>query len=454
MSVKRRWFGTDGIRGEFGQNPMTTGFARRVGLAAARFFASSSGEPCRVVVGRDTRMSGTVLEEALVSGLAAGGAEVTHAGVVPTAAVAALVIHHGARTGVMISASHNPARDNGIKFFDAQGFKLADGVEAALEEEIGKIPPTGDGFVEPRPDFELQEPSFEVYEQVLRRSLPGGFHLRGMKIVADCAHGAAWRTTPRVLAGLGAEVRTIGCAPDGLNINEGCGSQEPALLQEAVRAWQGSIGLAHDGDADRLVLVDETGVPLDGDEALAIAALDLLKRGELSGNTVVATSMSNLGLDETMARAGGRVLRTDVGDRYVLEAMKAGGYVLGGEQSGHMVFLEHFPTGDGLLSALQILRVLVDTGRPLSELRRCLTRYPQKLVSLRVREKIPLAEIPAMQPLLRDLEARLAGQGRLVVRYSGTENKIRLLIEAGEGHNLDSLLEPVIHGLRTTIGAT
>jgi phosphoglucosamine mutase len=451
MSTARNYFGTDGIRGEFGRDPMTPAFIWRCGRAAAEHFASRHASPL-VIVGRDTRASGFVLEEALASGLRAGGAMVRTLGVLPTAAISLATLRQQAAAGVMISASHNEACDNGIKFFGPDGFKLEDAAELRLEQLIDATP-APKGTIEPRPgDFSARTDAFDLYLDALRATLPPRLRLDGFRLAVDAAHGAAWETTPQLLRELGAEVEAIGTAPDGTNINAGCGSLHPELLAARIRARPGAIGICHDGDADRLIMIDEDGVPLDGDELMAIAATDALRRGALPTRTLVATVMSNLGLDEALANAGGRVERTPVGDRHVLQALRAGGHALGGEQSGHILFLEHFPSGDGLLAALQILRVVAETGAPLKELKRVMRKYPQRLDGVRVKEKRPLEAMPGVCAAVQSVEAEMGPHGRVLLRYSGTEAKARLLLEFAESTPLEAWSRRILDALKAEVG--
>lgn len=428
--MSRRYFGTDGIRGRAGEPPITAEFAARLGSALVEVLGIRRP---RVAIGRDTRASGPMLEEALARGIVSAGGDVHFLGVLPTPGVAAYVLANGLDAGAVISASHNPAHDNGIKFFSGDGFKLPDETESAIERQIDAPavdrPPGGSTKV---------DDAVSRYAAHALKSLPPDFSLRGLRIAVDCANGAACETTPQVLRTLGAEVHVFHATPDGTNINEGCGSTVAGEISRLVKETGAQVGLSHDGDADRLLLCDETGDPLDGDELLAMAGLDLLHRGELPGNTVVATVMSNLGLDEAMEQAGGQVVRTAVGDRYVLEAMRAGGYVLGGEQSGHMIFLRHGTTGDGLVSALQILRLMIESGRPLSELRKVLQKYPQAQRALAVKTKPPLETVPAVQAAITAAEQALGPRGRVLVRYSGTEPKLRVLLEGREASLLEN----------------
>lgn len=451
----RTLFGTDGIRGTANRHPVTPETAYRLGRAAGfllRRTARPDREKPRFVIGRDTRRSGPMLEAALVAGLNSVGADALLAGVVPTPAVACLVRQFDADGGVVISASHNPAGDNGLKLFGGDGYKLDDTVEERLERliltpEIDDVRPEGGdvGSVFPIPD------AGKRYGAMARESVPG-MSLHGLGIAVDCANGAASVTTPGVLAELGASLSVFHAAPDGMNINEGCGSTHPGEIARLVRETGARIGISHDGDADRLVLSDEDGEIVDGDEILAMTALDALRRGTLAGKTLVATVMSNFGLDECIASAGGSVLRTAVGDRYVVEAMREGSFSIGGEQSGHLIFREHGTTGDGLLAALQVLRIMTESGKPLSELRRCLKKYPQAQRNLLVREKPPLATLRDVASLVSGTEEALAGKGRVLLRYSGTEPKIRLLIEGPDEAMINAAADRIAASLIAAIG--
>jgi len=441
--MKRRYFGTDGIRGRAGETPITAEFAEKLGRALVKVLGV---EHPIVAIGRDTRASGPMLEEALARGITSAGGDVRLLGVLPTPGVAAYVVENRLAAGAVISASHNPAHDNGIKFFSGDGFKLPDETELAIEQQLdASAPAVAPGSIGKVGD------TVSRYVAHALKSLPADFSLRGLKIAVDCANGAAHETTPRALRALGADVHVFHAAPDGLNINADCGSTVAGEISRLVKETGAQVGLSHDGDADRLLLCDETGDPLDGDELLAMAGLDLLHRGELPGKTVVATVMSNFGLDEAIENAGGKVVRTAVGDRYVLEAMRAGGFVLGGEQSGHMIFLRHGTTGDGLVSALQVLRVMKESSKPLSDLRRALKKYPQAQRAVKVKSKPPLEELPAVQSAIRAAEQALAPRGRVLVRYSGTEPKVRILLEGREADLLEDHADRIASAVRIVL---
>ncbi len=442
--MTRRYFGTDGIRGRAGETPITAEFAEKLGRALVKVLGVD--RPV-IAIGRDTRSSGPMLEDALARGITSAGGDVRLLGVLPTPGVAAYVVENQLTAGAVISASHNPAHDNGIKFFSGDGFKLPDETELSIEQQLDASPSS----VSPGKVAQADD-AMDRYVAHALRSLPSGFSLGGLKIALDCANGAAFESTPAALRALGADVHVFHAAPDGNNINAGCGSTVAREISRLVKETGAQVGLSHDGDADRLLLCDETGDPLDGDELLAMAGLELLKRGELAGNTVVATVMSNLGLDEAIEQAGGKVVRTAVGDRYVLEAMRAGGFVLGGEQSGHMIFLRHGTTGDGLVSALQIFRLMAESGKPLSELRQVLHKYPQAQRAVAVKTKPPLETVPEIQAAITAAEQALAPRGRVLVRYSGTEPKLRILLEGRESSLLEDHADKISRAAKEVLG--
>lgn len=415
--MKRIYFGTDGVRGPFGGPVVNEASASRLGEAAG-LWAGGRG---RVLIGRDTRSSGGVLTKAVAAGLAAAGLEPVSLGVLPTPAVARAVRMSGATLGVVITASHNPASDNGIKFFTGGGVKLTDEDEARIES---LLPATG------RPPLSalVDQDGTGDYIAAASRVLPDRA-LAGWRIVLDSANGATVATSPVVLRSLGAEVAGLGDAPDGTNINAGVGSEHPEKLGRAVLAHGARLGIAHDGDGDRCVFCDETGSVLDGDEVLTLLALHALSQGKLAASTLVITVQSNLGVDAAVNAAGGRVVRTSVGDRYVIEGMLAHGATLGGESSGHIICADTSPTGDGLVAALKVIEVILATGRPLSELRKGLRKFPQATRNLKVREKRELSACPVLTREIAALEAELGAQGRVLVRFSGTEAKLRLLVE-------------------------
>lgn len=440
-----RLFGTDGIRGRVNTHPMQPELVLRLGLAAGQYFRNGNKRH-RVVIGKDTRLSGYVFESALTSGFCAAGMDVFLVGPMPTPAISFLTRSMRADLGVVISASHNPYMDNGIKFFDKDGFKLADEVENEIAAMV-----TNRDFAWSYPDHDQVGRARKIqdspgrYIVELKHSFPAGMTLDGLTIVLDCAHGASYRVAPLIFEELGAKVITVGVEPDGLNINKGCGSLHPEGLAAKIREHRADIGLALDGDADRLIVVDERGSVLDGDQIMAVCADEMMTRETLAGNTLVATVMSNMALEVFMQERGGRLLRTKVGDRYVVEEMRKGGYLLGGEQSGHLVFMEHSTTGDGTLAALQLLRIMVSRQRPISEIAGLLTPYPQKLVNVRVGKKVPFAEVPSIQSALSQAEARLGNTGRVLLRYSGTEALARIMVEARDEAMVNELCDELTH---------
>jgi len=453
----RKLFGTDGIRGVANIEPVTAETALKLGRAAAHFFAqnrsSSRTGRLKIVIGKDTRLSGYMLENAMVAGLTSLGADALIIGPLPTPGVAYITRSLRADAGIVLSASHNSYEDNGIKFFRHDGYKLDDEIEARIENlvfsgEIENIRPTATKIGKA---YRIDD-ALGRYVEFAKQSFPRGFTLESLRIAIDCGNGAAYKSSPCILRELGADLVVINNHPNGTNINANCGSTHPEQIQKLVRECKAQIGITHDGDADRVLLCDENGDLVDGDEIMAIAAVDHLQRGCLEGKTLVATVMSNFGLDETLESRGGKVLRTKVGDRYVIEAMLRDSHNVGGEQSGHMIFRDHASTGDGIVSALQILRVMIETGKPLSELRKVLKKYPQAQRNLRVKDKPPLDTLPEIQNLLAAAEADLSGKGRVLLRYSGTEPKIRLLIEGRDQAAIDAHADRIAEALRAEIG--
>ncbi len=413
---------------------MTPEVALRLGMAVAAHF----GRHGRVVIGKDTRLSGYMFETALAAGVCAMGAEVMLVGPLPTPGIAYITQSMRADAGVVISASHNAFEDNGIKLFAGDGFKLPDAVEAELERQM--VPGVLDSRVAHGAEIGKAvriDDATGRYITHLKETFPSELRLEGLKIVVDCAHGAAYRVAPAVLGELGAEVISIGVAPNGTNINAGLGAMHPETMRKAVLEHGADVGIALDGDADRVVFCDQRGALIDGDAILAICARDLAARGALRGDAVVATIMSNMGLERCLASDGISVIRTPVGDRYVVEAMVRGGYSLGGEQSGHILFLDHGTTGDGVLATLQVLMVMLRSGRSLGELAALMVRFPQVARAIPVAKKIPLAELPQLGALIRGIEAELGEEGRVVIRYSGTESKLRVMLEGPEANKLE-----------------
>jgi len=445
-------FGTDGVRGIANQEPMTPETVVKLGRAAAYLF-KAPGTRRRIVIGKDTRLTGYMLETALTAGITSMGVNALLVGPLPTPGIAFITRSLRADAGVVISASHNPFEDNGIKFFSGDGLKLADAMEAQIEDLIitGAIDRIRPGAHEIGKAYRVSD-AVGRYIEFAKNSFPKRLTLRGLKIAVDCAHGATYRVSPAVLRELGADVVSLNVAPDGLNINAGCGSLHPEVIQQAVLAERAHVGFTHDGDGDRLLCADERGALVDGDQILAMCALDMQREGRLTGQTVVATVMSNVGLEVAMRQAGIRVVRTPVGDRSVLEEMLRGGYALGGEQSGHVIFAEHSATGDGIITALQVLASMLRAGKPLSELAACMPRFPQVLENVRVRRKDDLMSLPNVQAQIRRAEEALAGAGRVLVRYSGTEPLARVMIEGPDEATIRHWAGAIATAVREALG--
>lgn len=448
-----RLFGTDGVRGIANQEPMTPETVVRLGRALAHLIRVP-GERRSIVIGKDTRLTGYMLETALTAGITSMGVDVLLAGPLPTPGIAFLTRSLRVDAGVVISASHNPAEDNGIKFFSSAGLKLPDSLEAQIEASLerGEVDAIRPGANEIGKAYRI-EGATGRYVEFVKASFPRGLSLRGVKVVVDCAHGATYKVSPAVLRELGAEVLALNIVPDGLNINDGCGSLHPEGVQRAVVAERAQVGFAHDGDGDRVLFVDETGALVDGDQILAMCAADLLAQGRLPGRTVVATVMSNLGLEVALREQRITLVRTAVGDRYVLEAMLRDGYTLGGEQSGHIIFSEHNSTGDGIVTALQVLAVMQRSGKPLSELAACVRRYPQVLENVRVARRAELGELPKVREAIRLAEAALGESGRVLVRFSGTEPLIRVMVEGPEEAVVRGWADRIAAAARAELGA-
>lgn len=458
MSSSKKIFGTDGVRGTANIEPVTAETALRLGRAAGHVFRRQ--EPGvrgkhKIVIGKDTRLSGYMLENALSSGILSMGVDVLFIGPLPTPGVAYVTRSLRADAGIVITASHNPYDDNGIKFFRADGYKLDDNIENEIEQlvfsgEIENIRPTADAVGKAvRIDDALGR-----YIEFAKASFPKGLTLDGMRIVVDCGHGAAYKSTPCVLRELGAEVIVFGNQPDGMNINKECGSMHPQLMCRKVHEYRADLGIAHDGDADRVLMCDENGALIDGDDIMAIASLAMLEQGTLKQKTLVATVMSNAGLEAALQAAGGCMVRTPVGDKHVIEMMLQQGHNLGGEQSGHLIFGDFSTTGDGLVAALQILHIMKVKQKPLSALARCWTRFPQVVTNVRVREKRPLQEIDGLAQLVAQADDELRpGGGRVLLRYSGTEPKARLLIEGPDRAALEKWNKQICEVLQKHLGA-
>ena len=439
---ERRYFGTDGIRGRANSHPMTPEVALRVGLAAGRLFMSEDDRRHTVVIGKDTRLSGYMIEPALVAGFASAGMDVITFGPLPTPGVAMMTRSMRADLGVMISASHNGFMDNGIKLFGPDGYKLSDTVELKIEAMMD-----ADLNVDLAPADQLGrvrriDDSQARYIEVAKATFPKALSLKGLRVVIDCANGAGYRVAPTTLYELGAEVFPLGVEPNGLNINADCGSTYPQALSAAVNLHRADIGIALDGDADRVIICDEKGQVVDGDQIMALVARDWAAQGLLMGGGVVATVMSNLGLERALLADGLTLERTKVGDRYVMERMREGGFNLGGEQSGHIILRDHATTGDGLISALQVLAVLVKSGRKMSDLARQFDPVPQILENVRYAAGKPM-EAASVKAAIAEGEARLKGQGRVLVRKSGTEKLIRVMAEGDDEALVRSVVDDI-----------
>jgi len=446
---KRVYFGTDGIRGQANRHPMTAEIALRVGLAAGKLFRSGGDRRHLVVIGKDTRLSGYMLEPALVAGFTSVGMDVRLFGPLPTPGVAMMTRSMRADLGVMISASHNNFADNGIKLFGPDGYKLSDDNELAIEALMGEglqeglAEPTELGRVLRVDDAQAR------YVEIVKATFPRQLNLNGLRVVIDCANGAAYKVAPTALYELGAEVKEVGVSPNGFNINEECGSTYPQTMAKAVKEYRADIGIALDGDADRLVICDEKGQVVDGDQIMAIIADSWVKSDRLRGGGVVATVMSNLGLERFMAQRGLKLERTPVGDRYVMARMREGGFNLGGEQSGHVILSDYSTTGDGLIAALQVLRVLVETGQPMSALARQFEPVPQKLENVRFTGAGKPLEHASVKAAIAAGEAQLNSGGRLVVRASGTEPLIRVMAEGDDAQLVAQVVREIAGAVKS-----
>jgi phosphoglucosamine mutase len=459
MSTHQKIFGTDGVRGTANIEPVTAETALKLGRACAHVFknlhrqARGRGKH-KIVIGKDTRLSGYMLENAISSGILSMGVDVRFIGPLPTPGVAYVTRSLRADAGIVITASHNPYADNGIKFFRGDGYKLDDKIENQIEDLVfsGKIenirPIAGEIGKAERID------ALDRYIEFAKAGFPKNLSLEGLRIVADCAHGAAYKSTPLVLRELGAEVIVYGNQPDGMNINKDCGSMFPDNFCRKVVEQKAHLGLAHDGDADRVLLCDERGNLIDGDDIMAIAALDMLAQKTLAEKTLVATVMSNAGLEAAIKKAGGKMLRTPVGDKKVIDEMLKRGLNFGGEQSGHLIFRDFGTTGDGLVAALQILRIMREKKSPLSRLAKCWTRFPQLVTNVKVREKKPFEQLDGVTKLVAEAEKELKAQGgRLLLRYSGTEPKARFLVEGRDEKALDTWSKKICGAIQRQIGA-
>jgi phosphoglucosamine mutase len=457
MSIRRKLFGTDGVRGIANEEPITSETALKLGRALAYVFRGSSGRHRKILIGKDTRLSGYMLETAIASGICSMGVDVWLTGPLPTPGIAFLTRSMRADAGVVISASHNPYQDNGIKFFSREGFKLDDELEATIEElvfddsalahgrarngDIGKAARVGGA----------SDDALGRYLVFLKTCVPRSVNFESMRIAIDCANGAGYKVGPEVLEELGAEVVPIGVDPNGVNINDGCGAVHLQKIRETVLREKCHVGIALDGDADRAMLIDGKGEVFDGDDVMAVMGRSLAKAGVLHDNTVVATVMSNFGLEVSLRDAGLKLIRTEVGDPAVVREMRTNSYNLGGEQSGHVIFMDHSTTGDGLITALLMLSHMAESNRPLSELR-AMKRMPQVLQNVRVKERIPLSEMPDIARLIADVERRLGGSGRLLVRYSGTEMLARVMVEGADQAQIGALAKEIGDAIQRRVG--
>lgn len=447
----KKLFGTDGIRGRANQWPITPEMALKAGRAIARALRHARGGRSKIVIGKDTRLSGYMLETALTSGLVAEGATVLLVGPMPTAAVAHLTRTMDCVAGIMLTASHNPFEDNGLKIFGADGYKLSDELELQIEGLILGPDLAPEEAAAIGKAIRIDDAPGRYIEFI--KNAVGAFSLVGLKVVVDCANGAAYHLGPLILEELGAEVIPLSVKPDGRNINEGCGALHPERAAAVVRETGAHLGVAFDGDADRVIFIDETGAVVSGDRMIALCAREWKRKGRLRGDTVVTTVMSNLGLQSAMAREGIRVETTPVGDRHVIERLREKNFSFGGENSGHIVFLDYATTGDGILSALQVMSVMKERGEPLSQLVSFMTDYPQRLISFKVREKVPLERIAPFQSALKASESAMGENGRVLVRYSGTENKVRVLVETASADDANRHAEALSSVLKQEIGA-
>jgi phosphoglucosamine mutase len=449
--VRRKLFGTDGVRGVANTDPMTVETVMALGQAIAYSFRNLSGRH-KIVIGKDTRLSGYMFETALAAGICSMGGDVLLVGPLPTPGIAFLTHSMRADAGVVISASHNPYQDNGIKFFGRDGFKLADGLESEIEMLM-----LGDRLQEVRPPSPQIGRAHRIddatgrYIVYLKNTFPGDLSLEGLRIVIDCANGAAYRIAPQVFQELGADVIPVGVTPNGLNINDKCGSLYPELVSAKVKEHQADLGISLDGDADRVIVVDHRGEVVDGDRIMAICAEELARKKKLKKNTVVATVMSNIGLELFLRERKIRMARAPVGDRYVVEAMRAGGYNFGGEQSGHLIFLDHATTGDGVLAALQVLAVMVESGKPIADLGNKMVTLPQILVNLKLKHRVPLESLPRFQKAKAEFEKKLGGRGRILVRYSGTEPLLRIMVEGEDREETERIVNALAEKARAEI---
>ncbi len=447
--MQKKLFGTDGIRGTANRHPMTPEMALAIGKAVAKVFRKRNGHMHKIVIGKDTRLSGYMIETALTSGIVSAGVNVFLVGPLPTPAIAHLTRSMNADAGIVISASHNPAHDNGIKIFDSRGRKLSDSIEQEIENEIFSA--------EKKENEHGIGKAYRINDAVGRyiefaKASISNQSLEGLKVVLDCANGAAYKTAPTIISELGANVSVFHNSPNGTNINENCGALYPKVIQEEVKKQKADIGIALDGDADRVIVCDEKGEIVDGDQIMAICAIELKKQKRLPKNTVVATVMSNKGFFDAMKENGIEIITTRVGDRFVLEKMKEHQIALGGEQSGHIVFFDYSTTGDGIITALQLLALIKNSGKKISQLAKCMKKYPQVLVNVKVKERKPIVRIDSVSKKIADAEKILGEQGRVFVRYSGTENICRVMVEGKNQHEIKQIADGIAMQVKKEIG--
>ncbi|MFH1586501.1 MAG: phosphoglucosamine mutase [Candidatus Diapherotrites archaeon] len=450
--MEKKLFGTDGIRGVANVHPMTAEMAVQIGKAIAEVFANGNGKKTKVVIGKDTRLSGYMLETALTSGLVSMGADVLLVGPMPTPGVAHLTKSLNADAGIVLSASHNPANDNGIKIFGSDGYKLSDDVEMKIEKKVLDENISSDHI-----QGELVGKAYRVNEAKGRyieyvKASVNNRPLNSLTVVLDCANGAAYSIAPRILEELGAEVIVQANQPNGLNINFRCGATYPELIQKTVKQYKADIGLALDGDGDRLIVCDEKGKIVDGDHIMAICAAEMKRKKTLAKDTVVGTQMTNIGFDKAMEEKGIKVVKTAVGDRYVIEEMRKEGYSFGGEQSGHIIFGHHSTTGDGIITALHLLEIMGESGKKLSALASFMESFPQILVNVRVKEKRDFSKMKNVQKKVAEVEKKLKSNGRLLLRYSGTENLARVMIEGKDQKEITSMANEIAAEIKKEVG--
>ena len=447
----RKLFGTDGIRGKANEHPMTSEIALSLGRAISIIFRNSSTQ--KILIGKDTRLSGYMIESALVSGICSMGGNAYLVGPLPTPGIAFLTANMRVDAGVVISASHNPFEDNGIKIFSSDGFKLPDEVEEKIEKLIFE-----NNFDRYYPDSKDMGRAFRIDDAVgryvvyLKTTFPKKYDLKGLKIILDCANGATYKVAPEVFYELGAEIETIGTEPDGININDGYGSTDTKKLRAKVIESGADLGIAFDGDGDRVILVNENGEEIDGDYIIGFCAEYLKRKGSLRNDAVVITPMSNFGLEKYLKKNGIDFIKSAIGDRYVLEEMVKNNLILGGETSGHIIFLEHNTTGDGIITALQVLKVLIEENKPASEINKIFNKFPQVLLNVKVREKLPFEKIPGFNEKIKEFEQLLSDRGRIFIRYSGTEKKMRIMVEGDDLKEVKNIANELAEIVKKEIG--